>query len=142
MADMPVNDKLRNRIAELEEKLAQKLLIEKALWDSEKKYRELVQNANSIIIRLDTRGNLTFFNEFAQGFLGFTEEEILGKNSVGTIVPETDSAGQNLAEMIRNLIRYPEQYVTNENENMRKNGQRVWVAWTNKAIRDANGNIT
>ena len=103
MVETPTYKNLRNRIAELEQKVAQKLRLEKALLESEKKYRELVQNANSIIIRLDTRGNLTFFNEFAQGFLGFTEEEILGKNSVGTIVPETDSAGKNLAEMIRHM---------------------------------------
>ena len=141
MAGAAADEKLRNRIVELEQKAAEELRLEKALLESEKKYRELVQNANSIIIRLDTRGNLTFFNEFAQSFLGFSEEEILGKNSVGTIVPETDSAGKNLAEMIRHLTRYPEQYVTNENENMRKNGERVWIAWTNKAIRDANGKI-
>jgi PAS domain S-box-containing protein len=142
MANTPAYEKLRNRIAELEQKAAEELRLEKALLESEKKYRELVQNANSIIIRLDTLGKLTFFNEFAQRFLGFTEGEILGKNSVGTIVPETDSAGQNLAEMIRHLTHYPEQYVTNENENMRKNGERVWIAWTNKAIRDVNGKIT
>ena len=31
----------------------------------EEKYRELVQNANSIILRMDVKGNITFFNEFA-----------------------------------------------------------------------------
>jgi PAS domain-containing protein len=36
------------------------------LQESEKKYRELVENANSIIMRRDVKGNITFFNEFAQ----------------------------------------------------------------------------
>jgi PAS domain S-box-containing protein len=142
MKDRPTYDELRNRVAELEQKAAGEMRLEKALLESEKKYRELVQNANSIIIRLDIRGNLTFFNEFAQRFFGYPGDEILGKNSVGTIVPETDSAGQNLAVMIRRLIRFPEQFITNENENIRKNGQRVWIAWTNKAIRDENGAIS
>jgi PAS domain S-box-containing protein len=39
---------------------------EDALMKSETKYRELVQNANSIILRMDIQGNVTFFNEFAQ----------------------------------------------------------------------------
>ena len=142
MADRPTYDDLKNRIAELERKAAEEIRLEKALLESEKKYRELVQNANSIIIRLDIRGNLTFFNEFAQRFFGFPEDQILGKNSVGTIVPKTDSAGQNLAVMIRHLIRFPEQYISNENENICKNGQRVWIAWTNKAIRDAQGAVS
>lgn len=114
---------------------------ERALRESEAKYRELVQNANSIIMRRDTQGTITFFNEFAQDFFGFTEDEILGKNVVGTIVPERDSSGRDLAAMIQDIGRHPEKYATNENENMRRDGERVWVAWTNKAIRDKDGNV-
>ena len=114
---------------------------EEALRESEAKYRELVQNANSIIFRMDTQGNITFFNEFAQSFFGYIEDEIIGKNLVGTIVPESDSAGRDLAAMIQDLLIDPDQYATNENENMRMNGERVWVVWTNKAIRDKDGNI-
>jgi PAS domain-containing protein len=36
-----------------------------ALRESEKKYRELVESANSIIMRRDTAGNITFINKFA-----------------------------------------------------------------------------
>src|SRR5208337_3945528 len=34
--------------------------------ESESKYRELVENANTIILKVDTSGRITFFNEFAQ----------------------------------------------------------------------------
>jgi len=114
---------------------------EEALRQSEAKYRELVQNANSIILRRNAEGRITFFNEFAQRFFGYTEDEIIGKNVVGTIVPEKDRAGRDLAAMIKDIGLNPAEYSTNENENMRKNGERVWVSWTNKAIRDKNGNI-
>ena len=43
--------------------------------------------------------------------------------------------------MIKDIGINPEKYITNENENMRRNGERVWVAWTNKAIRDGNGKV-
>ncbi len=43
--------------------------------------------------------------------------------------------------MIRQSYKYPEKYLTNENENVCKNGERVWVAWTNRAIRDNDGAI-
>jgi PAS domain S-box-containing protein len=114
---------------------------EEELLKSETKYRELVQNANSIILRRNPEGNVTFFNEFAQSFFGYTEDEIIGRNIVGAIVPETESTGRDLAFIIRDIGEHPEKYTTNENENILKNGERVWVAWTNKAIRDENGNI-
>jgi two-component system sensor histidine kinase/response regulator len=114
---------------------------ELALRKSEEQYRLLVQSANSIILRMDTRGNITFLNEFGQRFFGFSEEEILGKSAVGTIVPETETTGRNLAAMIQDIGKHPEKYVNNENENMRRNGERVWVAWTNKPIYSENGSI-
>jgi PAS domain S-box-containing protein len=115
---------------------------EETLRASEAKYRELVENANSIILRLDTEGNVTFFNEFAQRFFGYTEEEILGKNVVGTIIPATDSSGQDLTGIIEDIIRSSDRLVVNENENMRRDGERVWVAWTNKTILDDEGRIS
>jgi len=108
----------------------------------EEKYRELVESANCIIMRRNAKGEITFFNEFAQKFFGYSEKEIIGKNVIGTIVSETDSYGQNLAKMIQDIGRYPELYATNENENICKDGRRVWIAWTNKPIRDKQRNGT
>ena len=116
--------------------------IEEALQKSEEKYRELVENANSIILRSDTQGRITFFNEFAQNFFGYTEEEIVGKNLLETIVPKTETTGRDLAQMRKDLMLYPEKFKNNENENIRRNGERVWISWTNKAILDQHGKVT
>jgi PAS domain S-box-containing protein len=101
---------------------------------AEAKYRELVENANSIIVKIDRQGLVTFFNEFAQTFFGFSAEEILGKSAVGTIIPEQESTGRNMNEMFEDIVDHPERYEYNENENITKNGDRVWVSWTNKAV--------
>ncbi len=113
-----------------------------ALARSEAKYRELVENANSIIMRLDPQGRITFFNEFAQIFFGYTEEEILDRAAVGTIVPATDSQGRDLAGAMAQLLAYPEEYPNGENEHLRRHGERAWVAWTYKAIRDEKGQLS
>ena len=110
-----------------------------SLRESEIKYRDLVENANSIILKLDTEGNITFFNEFAEQFFGYDEEEILGKNAVGTIVPLTDAAGNDLAVMLHKILTKPEKYARNENESIRRNGDRVWVSWANKPLFDSGG---
>jgi len=136
-------DKAGKIIAAIEmvENITDQKKAQEALQRSELKYRELVQNANSIILRMDSQGNITFFNEFAQQFFGYTEDEILGRNVVGSIVPKIDSELRNLAAMIRDIGLNPEKHTNNENENMRKDGERVLVSWTNKAIYDKDGNI-
>lgn len=110
--------------------------------ESEKKYRELVENANSIILKTDVEGNITFFNEFAQKFFGFTEEEILGENVLDTIVSRKESYSRDRKTIRRALARFPDYSQSKVTGNIRKNKERVWISWTNKSIRDKNGNIT
>ena len=115
---------------------------EATLRESEAKYRELVEHANSIIMRLDPEGKITFFNEFAQGFFGYSEEEIVGRHVIGAILPEQDQAGFDSASMLKDILEHPEQYSFNENENRLKNGKPVWISWTNKSICNAEGELT
>jgi PAS domain S-box-containing protein len=113
-----------------------------SLLSSEEMYRELVENANSIILRMDARGVVLFINEFAQGFFGYSPEEILGRNVVGAIVPERDMTGKDLERMILDIGENPARFSSNENENMRKDGSRVWVSWTNRGILNGRGEVT
>ncbi len=107
----------------------------------EEDYKELVEKANSIILRMDIQGNITFINEYAMRFFGYKEEEIIGKNVIGTIVPKTDKAGYDLSEMLKNIVTNPVKYVSNENENMLGTGERVWISWTNKLIYNEQGRV-
>lgn len=112
-----------------------------ALRKSEARYRELLENANSIILRWSRDGLITYFNEYAQKFFGYTEEEIIGKHVMDTIVPENESTGRDLSPLMDDICNNPEKYESNINENITKSGKRVWVAWTNKILNDDAGNI-
>ncbi|HDP79434.1 MAG TPA: PAS domain S-box protein, partial [Spirochaetes bacterium] len=105
---------------------------ENELRESEKKYRELVEHANSIILRMKRDGTVTFFNEYAEKFFGYRRDEIIGENVVGTIVPPGDSAGRDLEKMIAAMGSDPDRYAFNENENVKKDGSRARIAWTNR----------
>ena len=112
-----------------------------ALRTSEKKYRELLEHANSIILHWTRDGRITFLNEFGQRFFGYTETEILGRHVIGTIVPETESNGRDLRPLMEEICRDPEDFEQNINENIRRNGDRVWIAWTNKVYFDDRGQV-
>jgi PAS domain S-box-containing protein len=105
---------------------------------SEAKYRQLVENANSIIVQLDSEGNITFFNEFAETFFGYSEAEIIGKSAIGTIVDPANLSENSLAVIIRDCATQ-DKYFKRENENICRNGEKVWVAWRNQPLLDAQG---
>lgn len=116
--------------------------VDQTLRDSEAKYRELVENANTIILKLDRAGNITFFNEYAQRFFGFTSDEIIGRRVVGTIVPELESGThRSLSGLLEDIVRDPEKFANNENENITKKGDRVWIHWWNKPIFSKDGKL-
>ncbi len=102
-------------------------------------YRELVQSANTIVLRWDLEGRVTFLNDYGLEFFGFAADELIGRSVVGTIVPETETSGRDLVAMIDELLRHPDRFVNNENENMRRNGERVWVTWRNRVLPAENG---
>ncbi len=125
----------------LEKEITQRELTQVALRQNEEKYRHLVESTSTIILEMDTNGNISFLNKFGQEFFGFSEAEIIGKNVIGTIVPPYDSAGRDLKEMIRDITVNPQTYAHNENENMRRNGERVWIVWRNQPHYNSNGKL-
>jgi PAS domain S-box-containing protein len=111
------------------------------LQESERKYRELVQDANSIILRWARDGHIIFINEFGQQFFNYSEEELLGRHVIGTIVPEIESSGRDLKLLMDKICANPKQFEHNTNENMRRSGERVWISWTNRIIFDEHGEV-
>jgi diguanylate cyclase (GGDEF)-like protein/PAS domain S-box-containing protein len=106
---------------------------------NEVSFRELVQNANTIVLRWDLQGRITFLNEFGLQLFGYEHEQLIGRSVIGTIVPPTDTSGRDLVQMIDQLLARPEEYVHNENENMRRDGGRLWITWRNRVLRDGAG---
>jgi len=119
--------------------ITQRKKIENELRQSEEKYRLLVETPNSVIMTADKKLNITYMNEFGLIFFGYTAEELIGQNMVGAIIPYKDDKGLNLAEMVKDIAKNPERYKADVQQNKRKNGELVWVSWTNRIIYDQNG---
>jgi PAS domain S-box-containing protein len=112
---------------------------EKELIESRESYKELVSNARTVIIKMDTAGRCTYVNEYALDFFGFDKEEMLGIPVMDTIMPKKESTGRDLVEMAEDIIEHPDNFSVNINENIKKNGDLVWVEWHNKALYDKSG---
>jgi len=121
--------------------ITERNLAEQALKESEAKYRDLVENASSIILRMNADGRITFFNEFAQSYFGYTEREILGRHVIGTIVPPDEESARVMNAILLKMSVRPGEYQAHEGENICKNGERVWVAWTHKPLCDESGRL-
>lgn len=109
--------------------------------ESERKYGELVELVNSIILRWTPDGRITFLNEFGQRFFGYSATEVVGRHVMGTIVPAADDEGRDLRQLMEEICANPAAFEQNVNENMRSNGERVWIAWTNRIVQDDHGRV-
>lgn len=106
------------------------------LSESERRYRELVQDANVIIFVADSQGKITFMNEYGLVFFGYTAEEVIGKTEIETILPEYESTGRNLKKNAAEIKTNIAQYQRYRHENITKTHRRVWVDWTNRCVTD------
>ncbi len=113
----------------------------KQVKQKEREYREVLENVDSAVLRLDPNGRVTFFSKGAERIFGYTAGEILGQDEIDVIIPRHDRFGNDLSAMYWDMIAAPETYTDHENENIRKDGTRLWMRWKNKRIYDSEGTL-
>ena len=114
---------------------------EEMLRESEERYRGVVENTTAIVLRVDPSGVINFANSRALEFFGYTADELIGRHAVGTIVPARESTGRDLAAMVERIAACPDRFHSNANENICRDGRRVWLEWTNSGIYGADGRL-
>ncbi len=112
------------------------------LAQSRQEYTDIVEMANSLILKTDAEGVVTFINHFALELLGFRREEVLGKQIVGLLIPEIESSGRNLREFVQSVLQHPSENTSIEHENLCSDGSRKWVHWENRIVTDSRGRFS
>ncbi|MBN1414728.1 MAG: PAS domain S-box protein [Bacteroidales bacterium] len=105
-------------------------------------YKQIVDFANVAIVKFDRNLILTDFTGNSESIFGFSKEEVIGKSLEETIVPKVESTGKDLGKFIKSLARKPEAFEYNINENITKDGRRIWMQWHNSAIKDSGNRVT
>jgi PAS domain S-box-containing protein len=77
-------------------------MADEALRESELKYRTIVESVEEGCFEIDLEGNLTFFNDPLCKMLGYTPEELLGKNTREFTSRATMLKMDQIYEQIRN----------------------------------------
>lgn len=114
---------------------------QEVLLESERRYRAIVEKARGVVLKFDRNLRITYWNEFATEVFGYARKEILGRSLIGTIVPETESTGRNLKALLSAVAEDPDRFASNINQNLTKDGRLLWMAWTNRPILDARGDL-
>jgi PAS domain S-box-containing protein len=115
----------------VEESLREQM--EKALEESEARYRQLVENASDIIFRADEGGYFTFVNPAALRSTGYPENEILGKHYTELI--RQDHRETAMKFFGRQYVKkIPTTY--HEFPLVAKNGGTLWIGQNTQLIMD------
>ncbi len=105
--------------------------------DKAQKYLDI---AGVIIVALDNQGEITLMNRKGLQVLGYTEEEVIGKNWFDTFMP--DSIKERVREVFQDLmagnIEVAEHF---QNPCLTKSGEERMIAWHNTVVTDDSGHI-
>ncbi len=135
---MDPQDPSRGQILVVEDQ-TERVRLETTIREHEIRYREFLSHANSLIVKLDPEGAVTFFNAHAQAFFGYSEAEIVGKRLQDTLIPA--GTRKDAPDFARDTRLVHEGRGLSITEMVLRSGEPVWVAWTLSPIRDANGRL-
>ena len=102
-------------------------------------YQKAIEDIRDYAIFLtDPDGNITNWNLGAQHILGFSQEEIIGKNLSKFFIPEDRAKGAPQQELETAATRGRAE---DERWHMRRDGSRFWVSGIVTPVRDAVGHL-
>jgi PAS domain S-box-containing protein len=110
-----------------------------ALGESERRFRDVLQNLKLLAVLLDPRGRVTFCNQHFLQLTGWQAPEVLGQDFFERFVPAEGRAAarREFATMIETgVMQLPE-----EGEILTRSGERRLVSWAHTFLHDAQERI-
>ena len=111
---------------------------ERRLAESEARYRGLVEDQSELVSLASPEGQLRFVNHAYARHYDRLPDEMIGKSLFDFIPAEAHAA---VAEHLRRVCEASES-IEDKNQVILPDGQIRWMAWTNRAVTDAKGQVT
>ena len=126
--------KIREKNADLEEIIIEGKRVKKELKESEKKYKDLVEETPIGIINIEIIGKITYINKRLEKISGYSREEVVGKNvfKLGIFPNEILKI---LKERLKVRLRGGSIHQRREVPFKCKNGKWIWIEITAKLIK-------
>jgi two-component system, cell cycle sensor histidine kinase and response regulator CckA len=110
---------------------------ERALRESEEKYRLLVEKQQDLVVKVDLQGRFLFVSPSYCDMFDMQEEELLGKS----FMPLVHEEDRESTEKAMEALFHPPHTAYMEQRARTRHGWR-WLAWADTAILDDQGQVT
>ncbi|WP_428566649.1 MAG: PAS domain S-box protein [Solidesulfovibrio sp. DCME] len=130
---LAVNALLRRTVRRQTERLHDLL---DAAGQNERRYRELVESAASVIVRLDSLGRVVFCNPFAERVFGYPQEQMLGRE-LGQLTDDPDAARPcpwPWRDILAGVADSADGTGSLDRPHRSRDGHTRWIAWSIRRI--------
>ncbi len=115
-------------------------LAEEALLQSERRFRDLLQNVPAVAVQgYAPDGTTQYWNEASERLYGYSAQEAIGKDLLKLLVPP-EALGEVRA-VVRQMVESGQAAPTEELSLMHKNGSRVMVLSSHAVVRNPQGGL-
>ena len=112
---------------------------ERAIYESEAKFRELVESSSDWIWEVNAEGVYTYASPQVEAMLGYKPEEVVGKTPFDLMPPEEV---EQIAGIFKDATSQGAPLVALENVNLHKDGRRIVLETSGVPVLDQAGAIT
>lgn len=137
MTGKPTYEELEQRVWELERDSHIHKRAEKALKESEKRYREVVEELPALVCNFLPGGKITFVNSAYCEYFNKTHNQLLG-NSFLSLIPKSDQ--KTVMDNISNLTA-ESPTKSHDHPVIAPDGEIRWQRWTNRALFGRHGKV-
>ncbi|RLD81264.1 MAG: hypothetical protein DRJ07_09460, partial [Bacteroidetes bacterium] len=127
-------ESLKNELIKAKEEL---LLSRK----NENEFREIVDNANSFIIKISTENKVNYVNSFAKNLFKKEYSQIIGKSLEQTLISGLIEGSDGSGKKFNKLFSKPKDYQSFISHHKTRKKDSIWVLWTMKPGYDTDGNF-
>ena len=112
--------------------------VEKALRESEQRFRDIVEASADWVWEVDAAGRYTYVSESVRDLLGYAPEEVLGRTPFDLMPP---AEAERIQAVFAQIMAGRESFRDLENTNLHKDGSPRYVVTTGTPIVDDEGHL-